>query len=211
MTTKTLLIATRNKSKFKEILKIIGDLSFRYLTLDEVGYKEDLEETGTTFEENARVKAETIGKKLKMLTLAEDSGLMVDALGGKPGIYSARYGEGNDRDRVDKLLKELEGVPQEKRTARFKSVVAIFEPNTGKTSVFEGVTADGYITSEPRGNNGFGYDPIFYNPELGKTQAEATLEEKNKVSHRARALSKACKYLIEITASVRTSGDWFQR
>lgn len=202
-----LLVATANTGKIREIKEILKDVSFEIVGLEDVGYDQKIEETGTTFEENARVKAETIGKKLKMLTLAEDSGLMVDALGGRPGIYSARYGEGSDWDRVNKLLKELAGVPEEKRTARFRSAVAIFEPGTGKTSVFEGVTADGYITSEPRGNNGFGYDPIFYNPELGKTQAEATLEEKNKVSHRARALSKACKHLIEITASVRTSGD----
>jgi XTP/dITP diphosphohydrolase len=186
-----LLIATANAGKIREIKAILKNVPFQIVGLEDVGYDQKIDETGTTFEENARAKAETIGKKLKMLTLAEDSGLMVDALGGKPGIYSARYGEGNDWDRVNKLLKELAGVPEEKRTARFKSVVAIFEPDTGKTSVFEGVTADGYITSEPRGNNGFGYDPIFYNPELGKTQAEATLEEKNKVSHRARALKKA--------------------
>lgn len=193
-----LLIATANAGKIREIKAILKNVPFQIVGLEDVGYDQKIDETGTTFEENARAKAETIGKKLKMLTLAEDSGLMVDVLGGRPGIYSARYGEGNDMDRVDKLLKELDGVPKEKRTARFKSVVAIFEPSTGKTSVFEGVTADGYITNEPKGNHGFGYDPVFYNPELGKTQAEAILEEKNKVSHRARALLKSKNILFTL-------------
>ena len=194
-----LLIATTNAGKIREIKEILKDMPYRIVDLADVGYGREIDEAGETFEENARLKAKTIGGELEMLTLAEDSGLEVDVLDKKPGVYSARYCEGSDGDRNRKILFELQGIPREERTARFRSVVAIYEPDTNKTCVFGGATTDGYITDEPMGENGFGYDPIFYNPELGKTQGEATFEEKNRVSHRARALDGTRKYLLEIT------------
>lgn len=185
-----LIIATNNKKKLTEILSIIGDLPFKFQTLDNVGFSKKIKESGKTFAENAILKAEAVGKKTGILTLAEDSGLTIDALGGRPGVYSARYTEGSDTDRINKLLKELKNIPREKRTARFVAAVAIYDPEKGKTHVFEGESC-GKIIDKPRGVNGFGYDPIFYNFDLGKTSAEASLEEKNRVSHRARALMEA--------------------
>ncbi len=192
-----LVIATNNKKKFREILSIIGNLPFKYQTLNDVSFSKEIEENGKSFSENAISKAETVGKSTGILTLAEDSGLLVDFLGGRPGIYSARYEQGSDMDRVNKLLRELKGVPDEKRTAKFVAVVAIYDPTSKKTSVFEGESL-GRITVKPQGDNGFGYDPIFYNFDLRKTNAEASFSEKNKVSHRARALSKAYQYLRKL-------------
>lgn len=191
---RSIVIATANKGKIKEIKEILAGFPFKIKTLADIGYKEEIEETGRSFEENAVIKAETIGKKTGLLTLAEDSGLEVNALGGSPGIYSARYCEGTDLDRIHKLLKELRGIPQEKRTAKFVSVVAVYDPSFHKTYIFEGVS-EGRITKEPKGKNGFGYDPIFYNFDLKKTNAQVSLEEKNRVSHRGRALRKAKKKL----------------
>lgn len=246
MTTKILLIASNNPGKIKEIKEILKGIPFEIKSLNNIGEDIEVEETGKTFEENAILKAKTFGEKTGMLTLADDSGLEVDALGGKPGIYSARYEVGTDLDRINKLLKELKGVPREKRTARFRAVVALFIPRsviptkpegrvegslglselafarparqcqvlaggdsstTPSTSsgfarnddfkivIFKGVS-EGYITDRPIGNNGFGYDPIFFNQDLGKTNAEVTLEEKNSVSHRTRALRKAREILL---------------
>lgn len=185
-----LLIATKNPGKIKEIKKILDDIPFELKTLEDVSTREEISESGGSFGENAIIKAKTIGEETKMLTLTEDSGLEVDALGGRPGVFSARFAEGSDLDRVNKLLKELRGIPKEKRTARFKAAVAIYDPKTEKVKTFEGV-GEGYITEKPIGSNGFGYDSIFFNFDLGKTNAQATLEEKNRVSHRGRALQKA--------------------
>ncbi|OGG03664.1 hypothetical protein A2W14_04080, partial [Candidatus Gottesmanbacteria bacterium RBG_16_37_8] len=138
-------------------------------------------------------KAEFVGKKTGLLTLAEDSGLEIDFLAGKPGIYSARYHPGSDSDRIKKVLRQLKGVRKEKRTARFICVVAIFNPNTNKIKFFRGESR-GYITEKPLGQNGFGYDPVFFNLDLGKTNAQATPHEKNRVSHRARALQKVKEF-----------------
>lgn len=192
-----LLIATGNPGKWKEIKEILSGLSFEIKNLNEIQFTKEIEENGKSFAENAIIKATEIGEKTGLLTLAEDSGLEVDALGGKPGIYSARYCKGNDLDRLNKVLEELKGIPKQKRTARFKAVVAVYIPESGQISTFEGISK-GYITDKPIGDNGFGYDPIFYNFDLGKTNGEATAEEKNRVSHRARALIKARKFLEKI-------------
>jgi len=148
-----------------------------------------------SLEENARLKATVVADKSQLLTLADDSGLEVNALGGEPGPLSARYaGEGaSDRDRVNYLLSRLEGVPWEKRTARFRCVIAIATPD-GKAEICSG-ECQGFITSEAKGKQGFGYDPIFYLPELGKTMAELPLSVKNQVSHRGQAARKAYQLL----------------
>lgn len=192
---KILLIATANKGKLLEIKEILEGIPFEIKSSSEMGINNDVPETGNTFQENAQIKAETIGRKINKLTLAEDSGLEVDALSGRPGIYSARYISGSDEDRVNKVLEELKGIPNEKRTARFICVAALYDPRTQKTEFFEGVSR-GVITQKPAGVNGFGYDPIFYNLDLNKTNAQASLEEKNLVSHRARSLNKIKKFLI---------------
>lgn len=189
-----LLLATRNSGKIREIKELLAGIPLELKTVDEIGIVVDVEEEGKTFVENAISKAKVIGRRNNLLTLAEDSGLEVDALGGRPGVFSARFAEGSDLDRVNKLLKELRGIPKEKRTARFKAAVAIYEPETREVQTFEGVS-EGYITEKPIGSNGFGYDPIFFNFDLGKTNAQATLEEKNRVSHRGRALQKAKIFL----------------
>ena len=191
-----LLIATSNKGKIREIKEILAGIPYDIKTLADIDIKEDIPETGKSFEENAILKAKYAGGKSGLLTLAEDSGLEVDALAGKPGIYSARYVEGTDEDRINKILGELKEFPKEKRTARFKAVVAVYDPLGNKAQIFRGVS-EGYITDIPSGDYGFGYDPIFYNQDLNKTNAEMTLEEKNKVSHRFRAISQAKEFLLK--------------
>jgi XTP/dITP diphosphohydrolase len=170
-------------------------LPFELVSLVELGINTRVDEVGESLEENARLKATTLARESQLLTLADDSGLEVDALGGEPGRLSARYaGEGaSDKDRVNYLLSRLEDVPAEKRSARFRCVIAIATPD-GKVELCSG-ECRGVITPEPRGEEGFGYDPIFYLPGLGKTMAELTLEEKNRVSHRGRAVRKAIKLL----------------
>jgi XTP/dITP diphosphohydrolase len=196
---KKLLIATRSKGKFPEIIKELEGLPFEFLNLNdfsELPPNFEVEEPATTFEGNAIIKAMTLGKKTGLLTLAEDAGLEVDALGGRPGVYTARYAPGTDEDRYRKLLKELEGVSTEKRTARFKAVLAIYNPENDKIRICEGVY-EGIIALDPVGNNGFGYDPIFYSKELNKTSAQMTIEEKNEISHRGKALRKAKEILLQ--------------
>lgn len=189
-----LLIATTNLGKIKEIKEILQDIPYQLKSLEDLGIDIAIEEKGITFAENAILKARTAGEKTGLQTVAEDSGLEVDVLDGRPGIYSARYKKGSDSDRINKLLKELDLVPKEKRTARFKAVAALYDPNSEEIHTFEGVS-EGYITEKPLGKNGFGYDPIFFNFDLGKTNGEADQEEKNRVSHRARALEK-CKAVL---------------
>lgn len=191
-----LLIATQNPGKIREIKEILKDIPFELKTLNDINFGEEVPETGRSFKENAILKAKAIGEKAKLLTLAEDSGLEVDALGGRPGILSARYIKGSDEDRYNKLLDELKEIPKERRTARYKAVIAIYNPETKNIETFEGIS-EGRITEEPRGSNGFGYDPIFFNLDLGKTNGQASLEEKNRVSHRARALNKLKNFLLE--------------
>ncbi len=192
-----LLIATSNKNKQREILSIIGDIPYRYLSLNDVNYQKRIRETGTSYLENAVIKAKKIGSDLGLLTLSEDSGLEIDALAGKPGIYSARYCSGTDLDRINKILEQLKNTPKKKRTARFVSWVAVYDPLGKKIYTFKGVSY-GLITERPIGDNGFGFDPIFFNQDLQKTNAQATLSEKNRVSHRAKALVKSRKILMNL-------------
>jgi|SRR5581483_11307427 XTP/dITP diphosphohydrolase len=190
-----LLIATHNRGKLREFAEILRDLPLELVTLNDVGIADDVEETGATFEENARLKALTYAAQSGLLTLADDSGLQVDALGGEPGVYSKRYaGEGkSDAERNAYLLEKLREVPQEKRTARFRCVIVIADAQ-GQTWTSEG-TCEGEIALAPRGTNGFGYDPIFIVRDAGKHMAELSNQEKNRVSHRGRAAVGARKIL----------------
>ena len=187
-----LLIATRNQGKIKEILADLVGLDFEVVGLDEAGVPKEFspEEPAMTMEGNAVIKAISYGMKTGLLTLAEDAGLEVDALDGRPGVLSARYVSGTDEDRYKKVLEELRDVPDEKRTAQFRAVVAIFDPTTTKVRTCEGIY-HGTILREPPTTQGWGYDPIFWNEEKQKTNAQMTPEEKNSVSHRGQALAKA--------------------
>jgi XTP/dITP diphosphohydrolase len=192
-----LLLATNNKGKIREYKSLLLGIPFQIATPAEIGIPPNVDETGVSFEENAGLKALSMARQSGLLSLADDSGLEVDALGGEPGVHSHRFaGEGaSDADRVNFLLAKLKGIPENKRTAQFRCVIAIAEPH-GKTDLFSGICR-GVIISEPRGNNGFGYDPVFLIPKLGKTMAELTLDEKNLISHRARAAEKAKEFLMK--------------
>ncbi len=185
-----LVLATNNAHKLSEIRQILGDRFEEILSLRDLGITQDIEETGTTLKENAIIKATTIMKITGLPTLADDTGLMVDALNGEPGVYSARYAgeQHDDKANVAKLLKNLEPYKGKERSAHFVTCMVIAYPN-GKSKAVEGRT-DGEITTSPSGKNGFGYDPVFYSYDLNKVFAEATPEEKNSVSHRGRALAK---------------------
>ena len=189
-----LLIATRSKGKFPEITSLLHDLdSYEFLNLNDINDLPkdfEVEETAMTFAGNAIIKAKTIGELTGLLTMADDSGLEVDALDGRPGVKTARYAPGSDQDRYEKLLQELKGVPEEQRTARFVCVIAIYDPETKSVRTCQGIYK-GKIAFEPRGSNGFGYDPVFYNEGLKKMNAEMTLDEKNEVSHRGAAVREA--------------------
>src|SRR5579884_395466 len=192
---RTLLLATTNEHKLNEFRAIFRDLPFTLLSLRDVHIDMDVEETGTTFAENATIKALAYARATHMLSLADDSGLEIDALGGAPGVYSARFA-GVDtpyEERFRLILGQLQGLPQEQRTARFRCVISIADPS-GLCRSVEGVV-EGVIADAPRGTNGFGYDPIFLIPELGKTTAELAPEHKNRISHRGQAARKARKLL----------------
>ncbi len=190
-----LIVATKNKGKAKEFQEIFQPLGFEVKTLLDFPDVPDIEETGTTFSENAVLKAKGIAGHFNRIVAADDSGLIVDALGGKPGIFSARYAgpQKDDEANIQKVLSELKDVPDEKRTARFHCSLALVIPGR-QPVVFEG-TCEGKILREKRGNNGFGYDPVFYVPSLGKTMAELTPEQKNKISHRRQAINKLYQWL----------------
>jgi XTP/dITP diphosphohydrolase len=190
-----LLIATNNRGKVHEYQDLLKGISLELVTPEALGIKMEVEETGLSFTENARLKAAAFAKASGLLTLADDSGLEVDALGGEPGVRSHRYaGEGaTDAELVSFLLNKLKDIPREKRTAHFGCVIAIAHPG-GKVEFCEG-RCDGLITLAPRGQEGFGYDPIFYFPQLDRTMAELPLETKNRISHRARAAQKAVEAL----------------
>ena len=190
-----LLLATNNRGKARELKILLRELPFELVLPGELGITAGVEETGRTFEENAKIKATALARCSGLLALADDSGLEVDALGGEPGPLSARYaGEGaSDKERVEYLLAKLKGVPREKRTARFRCVIAIATPE-GKVELCFG-ECQGLIMFGPRGERGFGYDPVFYFPGLDKTMAELPLEVKNKVSHRGAAAREAVEYL----------------
>jgi XTP/dITP diphosphohydrolase len=186
-----LLLATTNKGKAAEYRYLLKGLDLELVTLDQAGISREAEENYTTFEQNARSKAEFYSALSGLLTLADDSGLEVDTLGGEPGVRSSRYAGDNatDPERVNFLLDKLRDIPQDRRQARFKCVIAIAQP--GKpTQTAEG-TCKGFITLEPKGDNGFGYDPVFYLPEYNKTIAELPPEIKNRISHRGRAAEQA--------------------
>ncbi|MFD1781084.1 XTP/dITP diphosphatase [Fredinandcohnia salidurans] len=187
---KEIMIATKNKGKVKEFRDLFASKGIDVKSLVDYPNIEDIEETGVTFAENAQIKAEAIAKKLHIPVIADDSGLAIDYLEGRPGVYSARYaGEHkNDVDNLNKVLEELKGVPDEKRTARFHCALALAIPGE-KTEIVEG-TCEGVITDTPVGENGFGYDPIFFVPVKGKTMAELSKDEKNLISHRGNALRK---------------------
>ncbi len=197
-----LLLATRNRGKAREYSLLLKRSPFELTTLDAEGIQEDVSETGQTLQENAKLKAIGYAVNDRFLVMADDSGLEVDALGGAPGPLSARFGgEGtSDRDKVNLLLSRLQGIPWEKRSARFRCVIAI--ASKGKViALCEGV-CDGIISFEAKGDQGFGYDPVFYIPEMDKTMAELTLEEKNQVSHRAKAAQKALRILERIRREI---------
>ena len=190
-----LLLATNNKAKMREYKSLLQGLPYEVVTLAEQGITTVVDETGESLEENARLKATALAAESQLLSLADDSGLEVDALGGEPGPLSARYaGEGaSDIERINYLLARLKDVPEEKRTARFRCVIAIATPDE-EVKICSG-ECRGFITLAPRGEQGFGYDPVFYLPELGKTMAELPLELKNQVSHRGQAARKARELL----------------
>jgi XTP/dITP diphosphohydrolase len=192
-----LVLATKNRDKIREIKRVLEDLPLTILAFDDFLEFPDIEETGMTIEDNAKIKAAGIEKFAGYPALADDSGLEVEYLNGSPGVYSSRYaGPGcsyDDNNR--KLLSQLDGVPWEKRRAKFRTVIAIAW-NGDRIEVVDG-SIDGFIAAEKKGESGFGYDPIFYYPPAGKTFAEMTLDEKNAVSHRGQALLKARAAIIK--------------
>ena len=191
---KQVVIATKNKGKAKDFEALFQTLGFEVVTMFDVAPDMEIEETGTTFEENAVLKAETLAKELQTIVIADDSGLAVDALDGAPGVYSARYaGDHDDEANIVKVLENLAGMPEEKRTARFMCALAIAGPELETTTVFG--TCEGVILEEKRGTNGFGYDPIFFVPALGRAMAELTPEEKGAISHRGNAIRKLADVL----------------
>ena len=187
-----LLVATINPGKLEEYRRLLRELPLEITSLRDEGIDFEPEETGSTFEENAILKARTFAEQSRLLTLADDSGLEIDKLGGAPGVHSARYGgtqRGEDRQRYELVLGQLEGVPKAERTARFRCVVAIVTPE-GQVETAKGAI-EGIIGFEPRGKYGFGYDPIFFIPEFECTMAQLPPETKNRISHRARAAEAA--------------------
>ncbi len=192
-----IVFATGNENKMKEIREILGDLNTEIISLKQAGIDVEIIEDGKSFEENALIKARAIWKETKGIVLADDSGLEVDYLNGEPGIYSARYlGEDTSYDIKNKaIIDRLKGVPDEKRTARFVCVIAAVFPDG--TELTTRGTIEGIIGYEQKGDNGFGYDPIVYVPELKKTTAELSMEEKNEISHRGNALRKMKKNIIK--------------
>ena len=183
-----IVFATGNEGKMKEIRLILADLGMEILSMKEAGANPDICENGKTFGENAEIKARAVWEETGGIVLADDSGLVIDYLNGEPGIYSARYmGEDTSYEiKNQNLIDRLEGVPDEKRTARFVCAIAAVFPG-GETVTTE-KTMEGLIAHEPAGEEGFGYDPILYIPEFGKTSAQLTIEEKNRISHRGKAL-----------------------
>ena len=182
------VFATGNEGKMREVRLILQDLGFPVLSMKEAGASLDIEENGTTFAENAMIKARAVWEKTGGIVLADDSGLVVDYLGGEPGVYSARYlGEDTSYEiKNQAIIDRLADAKEEERTARFVSAIAAVLPD-GSELVTEG-TIEGLIAHEPAGNGGFGYDPIFYLPEYGVTSAEIPIEKKNEISHRGKAL-----------------------
>ena len=203
---KEVLIATNNRGKAKDFEILFKPLGVQVLTLNDIEEDIDVEETGHTFEANAILKAETVARLLGKIVIADDSGLEIDALGGAPGVYSARYAgtDKNDEANIDKVLQELETASEGGRNARFRCVLAIAGPGL-KTETFSG-SCEGVIHTERLGTNGFGYDPIFFVPQLNRTMAQLSAEEKSAISHRGAALSqlklKLPQYMIGVGDSI---------
>ena len=199
--TKKIVFATGNAGKVKEIRMILADLGMEVLSMKEAGICLDIEEDGTTYEENALIKARAVAAHTDAIVMADDSGLEVDALNKEPGVYSARYlGEDTPYSiKNAEIIKRLEGLEGEQRSARFVCAIAAVFPD--KSEVTTRATIEGQSGFEETGTNGFGYDPIFYVPEFGKTTAELTEEEKNQVSHRGKALELMKKELMRYEES----------
>ena len=192
------VLASQNKHKLAEIQAILSRFDMELVLQSELGVQIDVEETGTSFEENSMLKAKAVAEATGLPAIADDSGLCVDVLGGAPGIYSARYGAPEcvtDRDRLNHLLKNMRGVRSEERTARFVCVITLLRPD-GSSLTARG-SCEGLITFEPRGEDGFGYDPVFYVPSMGCTFAQMGAERKNAISHRANALARLERMLEE--------------
>ena len=186
----TIIFATKNKGKIKEINAILADMDVNVISMEDAGITIDVVEDGTTFEENSMKKAVQIMEVSGKITLADDSGLEIDAMDKAPGVYSARF-MGEDTpypERFKAIFEKLEGVPEEKRTARFVSCIAAAFPDGRRLTSLD--TVEGIIGYEVKGENGFGYDPIFFVPEKGRYMAELSAEEKNAISHRGKALGK---------------------
>jgi len=198
-----LLLATKNPAKVREYTRLLEGVPYEIVTLADEGIYQVVDETGKTLEENATLKAKSYACQSNLLALADDSGLEVDALGGEPGALSARFaGEGaSDNERIDYLLAKLTGIPWEERTARFRCLIAIASPQ-GEVELCQG-ECRGIIAFEPKGENGFGYDPIFYLHQLEKTMAELTMDKKNEVSHRGQAARKARRVLERRLAGIK--------
>lgn len=193
-----IVVASRNRKKVEELRRILEDLNLTLLSINDFPELEEVVEDGETFEENALKKARYVSRLTGLPALSDDSGIEVEALGGKPGVRSARYAGENatDEDNVKKLLEEMKHVPMENRKARFVCSIALVFPN-GEEKVFFGYVT-GRITMEPKGNFGFGYDPVFVPNGYDRTFAEMTPEEKNKLSHRKEALDKLKEFLIQL-------------
>ncbi|WP_226036499.1 XTP/dITP diphosphatase [Aquibacillus saliphilus] len=190
-----LIIATKNKGKINDFNQLFKKFGIEVVSLLDLDYSNDIEETGSTFEENAAIKAETIVKQFNLPVLADDSGLEIDLLNGNPGVYSARYAGENkdDKANIHKVLDELKGQSFSNRTARFVCVLALAQPN--KSTIFKRGTCEGIISESPQGENGFGYDPIFYPVGFSRTMAQMTHEQKNEISHRKNAMTKLENWL----------------
>ncbi len=201
MDKKEIIVATANEHKVVELNAMLCDLDISFVTMAKAGIFEDIEENGTTFRENALIKARRVCELSGKPSIADDSGLSVDVLNGEPGIYSARYSGCEDkslRDKanIDKLLFNMKNISQNERTARFVSAIALVLPD-GTEHCVQGV-CEGYITFEERGNGGFGYDPIFFVPEFSKTFGELTPEQKNSISHRQRAVVQIKRVISDL-------------
>ena len=194
-----LLVATHNQGKVVEFAEMLQDLAIERLSLDDVGVTQDVEETGSTFRENGVLKAKTYAAETGLLTLADDSGLEVDALGGAPGVYTARYGGAGLTavQRYQKLLADIKNIPDPQRTARFRCVIVLAGPDGTILGESEGV-CEGRIAQAPVGDNGFGYDPVFYLPQFNQTMAQIPASQKHQISHRGLAVQAILPRLREL-------------
>lgn len=194
-----ILVGTNNKNKLEQFRKIFEENipDAKIYSLSEIGISEDVEEDADNLTDNAKKKAEYYAEKSGMITLADDTGLFVDALGGEPGMHAKRWHTGTEKERNEKLLNEMKNISERQRNCRYKGVLAIYNPRRKKFWCYEGATG-GSISFEPKGENGFGYDPIFISKEAGKHFAELSMEEKNKLSHRGKGIQELAKNLGKI-------------